>query len=214
MASAEERLGPAVGGCERRGYVAAQGGRINAYRGAMRSRRALDGTQKRVNCYLSVGVDMIEEGMTMEIHQILAPTDFSEFSKRSVESAHALAQTFGAKLLLLHVVELPPYPIEGLGHSPTGATFLEDLERQASLDLARVLPETPDSRVEVIRQVAVGTPDRKIVEVAEADKVDLIVMATHGRTGLSHLMMGSVAERVVRAAPCPVLTIRPTAATT
>lgn len=150
----------------------------------------------------------------MEIHRILAPTDFSEFSKHSVESAHALAKIFGAKLVLLHVVELPPYPIEGLGPSPAGATFLEDLERQANLDLARVLPETPDSQVEVMRQVAVGTPPRKIVEVAEAEKADLIVMATHGRTGLSHLMMGSVAERVVRTAPCPVLTIRPTATTT
>jgi nucleotide-binding universal stress UspA family protein len=62
--------------------------------------------------------------------------------------------------------------------------------------------------------VAVGTPYYKIIEVANAKKVDLIVMATHGRTGLSHLVMGSVAERVLRMAPCPVLTIRPTSAST
>jgi nucleotide-binding universal stress UspA family protein len=76
-----------------------------------------------------------------------------------------------------------------------------------------VLPEPPNATVEVSRQVVVGIPYRKIVEVTEAAKADLIVMATHGRTGLSHLVMGSVAERVVCTAACPVLTIRPTAAT-
>jgi universal stress protein A len=76
-----------------------------------------------------------------------------------------------------------------------------------------VLPEPPNATVEVSRQVVVGVPYRTTVEVAEAAKADLIVTAAHGRTGLSHLVMGSVAERVVRMAPCPVLTIRPTAAT-
>ena len=147
----------------------------------------------------------------MEIRLILAPTDFSEYSKQAMESALALAQTFGAKLLLLHVVELPAYPIEGFVPS-IGATLIEDLERQASVDLAQVLQEPPGGTVEVLRQVVVGNPYSKIIEMAEAEKVDLIVMATHGRTGLSHLVMGSVAERVVRTAPCPVLTIRPTAA--
>jgi nucleotide-binding universal stress UspA family protein len=149
----------------------------------------------------------------MEIRQILAPTDFSEFSKQAIESAFALAQTFGAKLLLLHVIELPAYPVEGIVPSTMGTTLIDDLQRQASLDLAQVLREPPKATVEVSRQVVVGIPYRKIVEVAEAAKADLIVMATHGRTGLSHLVVGSVAERVVRTAPCPVLTIRPTAAT-
>jgi universal stress protein A len=149
----------------------------------------------------------------MEIRQILAPTDFSEFSKQAIESAFALAQTFGAKLLLLHVVELPAYPVEGFVPSTMGTTLIDDLQRQASLDLAQVLPEPPNATVEVSRQVVVGIPYRKIVEVAEAAKADLIVVATHGRTGLSHLVMGSVAERVVRTAPCPVLTIRPTTVT-
>jgi universal stress protein A len=156
---------------------------------------------------------MNEEGLTMEIRLILAPTDFSEFSKQAVAYALVLAQTFRAKLLLLHVVELPAYPIEGLVPSTMGATLLEDLERQASLELAQALPETLDPKVEVIRQVVVGIPYRTIVEVAAAENAGLIVMATHGRAGLSHLVMGSVAERVVRMAPCPVLTIRPTGET-
>jgi universal stress protein A len=159
------------------------------------------------------GIRVIEEGITMEIRQILAPTDFSEFSKQAIDYALALAQTFDAKLLLLHVIEMPAYPVEGFVPPSIGTTLLEDLERQARFDLAQVLPAAPDAKVEVMRQVVVGTPYRTIVEVAEAEKVDLIVMATHGRTGLSHLVMGSVAERVVRTAPCPVLTVRPTAAT-
>src|SRR5262245_60965743 len=92
-------------------------------------------------------------------------------------------------------------------------TMMDYLQRQAHLDLAQILPETQDVKVEMTRRVVVGPPYREIVEVARAEQADLIVMATHGRTGLSHLFMGSVAERVVRAAPCPVLTIRPTRGT-
>ena len=150
----------------------------------------------------------------MEIRQILAPTDFSELSKQGLKSALELAQAFGAKLLLLHVVEPPPYPIEGIVPSQLGANLLDDLERQASNELAQVLPEAQASKVEVTRRVIVGIPYRKIVDVAEEEKADLIVMTTHGRTGLGHLVMGSVAEKIVRTAPCPVLTIRPTTTTT
>jgi universal stress protein A len=151
--------------------------------------------------------------MTMEIRRILAPTDFSELSKQGLKSALELAEAFGAKLLLLYVVEPPPYPVEGIVPSHLGATMLDDLERQATNDLAQMLSETQASQMDVARRVVVGIPYRKIVDVAEEEKIDLIVMTTHGRTGLSHLMMGSVAEKIVRTAPCPVLTIRPTSVT-
>ena len=147
----------------------------------------------------------------MEFHHILVPTDFSEYSQQAIQYARELAQTFGATLLLLHVVELPPYPIEGLPLSHLGGTLLEDLEQYATSDLAQVLAK--EAEVTVGRRVVVGIPYRTIVEVAADEKVDLIVMATHGRTGFSHLFMGSVAERVVRTAPCPVLTIHPTGGT-
>lgn len=149
----------------------------------------------------------------MNIQRILAPTDFSELSKQGLTSALELAETFGAKLLLLHVVEPPTYPVEGIMPSQLGTTMLDDLERQASRDLAQMLSETHDSKVEVTRRVVAGIPYRKIVEVAEEEKSDLIVMTTHGRTGFSHLVMGSVTEKIVRTAPCPVLTIRPTSVT-
>ncbi len=149
----------------------------------------------------------------MEIRQILAPTDFSEYSKEAVAYAFELAQKFGAKLLLLHVIEMPAYPVEGFVPPSIGSTLIEDLERQAWADLAQVLPEAQTDKVAVTRQVVVGIPYRKIVDVAAAEKADLIVMATHGRTGLGHLLIGSVAERVVRTAPCPVLTIRASSGT-
>ena len=148
----------------------------------------------------------------MEIRHILAPTDYSEFSKQAIEYAFALAQTFGAKLTLLHVIEaLPPY----IGFIPQGeaTTVLENLERQACLDLAKLVPKAEDAKVEITCQAVTGTPYLKIIEVANAMRTDVIVMATHGRTGFNHFVMGSVAERVVRAAPCSVLTMRPPAAT-
>src|SRR5215510_8500395 len=158
---------------------------------------------------LKARIPVTAQGITMEIRQILAPTDFSEYSKQAVVHAYEFAQTFGAKLLLLHVIELPVYPVEVFLPSTEGTTLFDDLERQAHLDLARLLPAAQDGTVEVRCQAVAGTPYYKIIEVAGAEKVDLIVMATHGRTGLSHLVMGSVAECVVRMAPCPVLTIHP-----
>jgi universal stress protein A len=146
----------------------------------------------------------------MDIRHILSPTDFSDYSKKAISDAFELARTFGATLSLLHVLE--PSPYLGEFTLPTmGEELLGDLERQASAALAQVLPEAQQAKIEVTRAVAIGSPSQKIVETAEAEHVDLIVMATHGRTGLSHLLIGSVAERVVRTAPCPVLTIRPPA---
>jgi universal stress protein A len=144
----------------------------------------------------------------MEIRHILAPTDFSDHSKKALAYALGLAKHFGAKLSILHVVEIPPYPVEGYAPPTLAASFLDDLERQAKEELAQLLPEAEAEKVEVARAVVIGSPYNKIIETAEAEGVDLLVMATAGRTGLSRLVMGSVAERVVRHAACPVLTIR------
>jgi nucleotide-binding universal stress UspA family protein len=138
----------------------------------------------------------------MEIRHILAPTDFSPSANQAVTAACQLAQTFGAQLSLLHVIEVPVYAIEV-------ALPLAELEQDARRALARLLPEAEGAHLEVTRLVELGVPAQKILDTATAEHVDLIVMATHGRTGLSHLVLGSVAERVVRQAPCPVLTIRP-----
>ena len=152
-----------------------------------------------------------EETVTMEIRHVLAPTDFSEFSLRAIEYAFAWAVKFRAKLLLLHVVELPAYSMQPYTTADLIPALLEELEREATMQLAQLLPDPGAANIEVTRCVEVGVPYEKIIETAAHEQVDLIVMATHGRTGLSHFIMGSVAERVVHLAPCPVLTMRATA---
>jgi nucleotide-binding universal stress UspA family protein len=157
---------------------------------------------------------MSDEDTPMQIRQILAPTDFSAPSKHAIAYAFELAQRFGATLMLLHVVRAPTYPSGGFLPPGMATVLLGEWERQARLNLAEMLSESHAAPVEVSRRVVIGNPWRAIIEVAEAEHVDLIVMATHGRSGLSHLVMGSVAERVIRLAPCPVLTIRPPSAPT
>jgi universal stress protein A len=145
----------------------------------------------------------------MEIRHILVPTDFSESSQRALDDAVVLAQAFGAKLTLFHVVELPSYVTDA--HTPVDVSMAlrDDLQRHAQRELAKLPREGSGTPVEIARRVVVGVPHQQILEAAVAEQVDWIVMATHGRTGLRHLVMGSVAERVLRTAPCPVLTIRP-----
>jgi nucleotide-binding universal stress UspA family protein len=122
----------------------------------------------------------------MHIRHILAPTDFSAPANQAVSAAFELAQTFGAKLSLLHVIEALPHYI---GFIPPGGatTVLEQVARQARLDLAPLVAQAEDVTVEVRCRAVVGMPHHTILEVAEAEAVDLIVMATHGRTGLNHL---------------------------
>jgi len=146
----------------------------------------------------------------MEIRRILVPTDFSAPSKQAIAYAFKLAQTLGATLVLFHVIEeLPPY----IGFLPPEETIkaIEELAGRARLDLAQMAVQAQDGKVEVTCQAVVGVPAPKIIEVAQEMKADMIVIATHGRTGFRHFVMGSVAEHVVSTAPCPVLTIRPTA---
>ncbi len=144
----------------------------------------------------------------MECRHILAPTDFSTFSKQAIAYAFGWAQKIGAKLSLLHVIQLSTHPVQGYMVPKEAMRFLDDLERDASRQLDQLLSGAEAADVEVTRHVVVGVPYEKIIETAVAEKVDLIVMATHGRTGLSHMFLGSVAERVVRMAPCPVVTMR------
>jgi universal stress protein A len=123
------------------------------------------------------------------IRNILVATDFSPCSDQAVRTALNLARHFGARLHLLHVV--------------ASAT-----DRATALDRLGTFAETHIDAVPFTAAVAVGKPAPEIVRRAESEPVDLIVVGTHGRTGLAHVVMGSVAETVVRTAPCQVLTIR------
>jgi nucleotide-binding universal stress UspA family protein len=136
----------------------------------------------------------------LAIHTILHPTDFSPNSDYALHLATALARDHGARLILLHVRPIPTV-VYGYGEAVLPPET-EDL--QAELERVHV----GDPNVQVSRHFEEGDPVTQILNVAEESHVDLIVMGTHGRRGLSRLVMGSVAEQVVRRAPCPVLTVR------
>jgi nucleotide-binding universal stress UspA family protein len=139
----------------------------------------------------------------LPINNILFPTDFSERAMYAFHLAAALARDHRAALTVLHVREMPPLPFAEFGtvppvEVPTRAQLLERLAQY----------EPADEGISVEFVVADGEPGEEIVRVATERKCDLLVMGTHGRTGLGRLLMGSVAERVMRRAPCPVLTLK------
>jgi nucleotide-binding universal stress UspA family protein len=138
----------------------------------------------------------------LPLRKILHPTDFSEPSAAAFEIALALARDYGAELLALHVSPPPRvFAPDGIA-IPTPAEDPQDV--RARLD--RLRPSDP--RVKFESRVLDGDPAEQILKTAKADAVGLIVMGTHGTTGLLRLLMGSVAENVLRQAPCPVLTVR------
>ena len=142
----------------------------------------------------------------MNASKILCPTDFSTAGQTALEMATSLARDRGATLVIMHVEE-PPMAYGG-GELYYG---IEEPNRE---ELKRMLSEVvpADPAVPYEHRLMIGSPATAIVEMAERENADLIVMPTHGRTGLLRLLMGSVAEEVVRKAKCPVLTVKPVAA--
>lgn len=144
----------------------------------------------------------------IKLNHLLLAVDFSDPSKRATEYACELARLFHAHLHLVHVVE-PPVAMMPSPGAPLPESVLGDQEEAAKGQLQAWLPAESKYGFEISRRVAFGTPFVEIIRYAKENDIDLIVMATHGRSGISHLLIGSVAERVVRKAPCPVLTVRP-----
>jgi len=147
--------------------------------------------------------------MKPTITRILVPTDFSETSDAALDFAKTIAPTFGASLHLLHVFEDPfvtgPFAVETYAPLPpaTRSALLDD----AASRLAHRLPPADRQRFHGTTDVVIGFSAPAIVDYAREHDIDLIVIGTHGRTGMAHLLLGSVAERVVRTAACPVLTV-------
>lgn len=142
----------------------------------------------------------------MAIEQILCTTDFSAESDRAIASAAELASQVRAKLHIVHVYAIPT-PIGGAG-AGGHAKMLAEIRELAEAEMKRLVRDWHQRGVDLEPQVRCGPPARGIVDRAEELKADLIVMGTHGRTGLAHLLIGSVTERVVRTSSIPVLTIR------
>jgi nucleotide-binding universal stress UspA family protein len=146
----------------------------------------------------------------IDLRRILVPTDFSKHSDNALRYACAFAEKFGAELILLHVVQDLAWfvPEALLAAGPLPAAPVEEFAAAARIALQRVVAGLNLPGVAVRPEVVEGVPFDGILRFAKEHEVDLIVMGTHGHTGLAHLLMGSVAEKVVRKAPCPVLTVR------
>jgi universal stress protein A len=143
----------------------------------------------------------------LAIKTILCPTDFSEPSYEGLKYAIELATLFGADLCVTNIVPaVPPLPID-----PTFVFPIPEYERELRADSERKLRELIEQvpkNLKVRTVIGYGDAGKEIVRIAEDERADLIVMATTGLTGLRHILFGSVAEKVVRLAACPVLTVR------
>ena len=145
----------------------------------------------------------------MKIEKILFPTDFSDEAERAFESAVYLAESHKAELMLLHVVE----QLHGLTHDEVLAlTSMDVAEKRAerAREHLQALIDRVKDKVSVTETVREGSTWTTICDTADAENSDMIVMASQGRTGLSHALIGSIAEKVVRHANCPVLVVRNT----
>ena len=145
----------------------------------------------------------------ISIDKILHPTDFSANSNHALKYACAFASHFGAELHLLHVVPdlalitLPPTD----GFLPD--EYYQNAKKHADEELAKIPVGEMAGKVRLVKQTLEGSAFLEIIRYAKENNIDLIVMGTHGYSGLTHLVMGSVAEKVVRRSPCPVLTVHP-----
>lgn len=146
-------------------------------------------------------------------NKVLVPTDFSDDSGRALEYGEAMARNFGAEIVLIHV-DQPLAPVvltPEFGPSLNLEAMNRMAEEQrltAQRELDKMVAGLRQSGLKARSLLRVGAPFLEILHAAQNEAADLIVMGTHGRTGLAHVLLGSVAERVVRKSACPVLTVR------
>ena len=147
----------------------------------------------------------------IQLNRILVPTDFSDFSRPAIDYGCAIAARCESELHLLYVVPDPALLIPEAGMFSVEAMQAQsdDLALRALSQLNELPGADWDNGKPIVREVRIGTIFLEIIDYARAADIDLIVIGTHGRSALMHVLMGSVAERIVRKAPCPVLTVRP-----
>jgi nucleotide-binding universal stress UspA family protein len=145
----------------------------------------------------------------MSYSKILIPLDGSELSEEALEAALPLAKAFGSELMFLGVLDLTAgmYDVYSEAFNPVDLRAQLEKFLESALDRAKTRAENAGLRAR--RFLRVGVPHEEVAALSGEERVDLIVMTTHGRKGLSHLLLGSVTEKVIRTAPCPVLVIRP-----
>src|SRR5262245_11724747 len=145
----------------------------------------------------------------IDLRRILVPIDFSKHSQNALTYAAAFAEKFGAEIYLLHVVQdLALFIPDAVTAGPPLLPPMDQLTAAVREALDRVIRENQLGPLQVHPEVREGTPFYEIIQFAKEKSIDLIIMGTHGRGGLAHVLLGSVTEKVVRKAPCPVLTVR------
>lgn len=147
----------------------------------------------------------------MQIRSILLPTDFSECGNYALSYAASLARTFGASILCVHVIEpmVPAVGYSGMTEPLPLADITEQLEDSAGRELPKIAEREECAGLDVQELIVHGEAAAEIVRVAKERNIDLIVVSSHGRTGLGRLLFGSTAEAVVRHSSCPVLVVKP-----
>jgi len=140
--------------------------------------------------------------------KILVPTDFSDCTTTAQTTAIDLARRLGGEIVLLHVLVEAPLYSEGLLRTARVQSVYDAQRKWAEGVLDARIAELGGQGIKASWRATVGVPFEEIVNIAAEERADMIVIGTHGRTGLNRVLLGSVAERVIRLAPCPVLTVR------
>ncbi len=142
-----------------------------------------------------------------DIKHILVPVDFSMFSQEAVECVVPTAKRFNAEVYLVHAIEQYVY-VSSLHGFTTRSAADENERKRASDQMTKLIQMFHDNGIQATSRICEGLPDAEIMKAAQESHADLIVMGTHGRTGLQHTLVGSVAEKVVRRSSCPVMTVK------
>lgn len=146
--------------------------------------------------------------MKLDIQKILVPVDFSEYSKMALDYSIEFSKRFNSELILIYVIEPIVYPSDfGLGQIPINQVDFE-IQSKAEEELKKLIDEKVPPEVKSSSVVRTGKPFLEIINAAQEFNCDLIIIATHGHTGIEHILFGSTAEKVVRKSPIPVLTVR------
>ncbi len=145
----------------------------------------------------------------IELRRILVPTDFSKFSQAALNYAIAFVEKFASELHFLHVVQnLALVVPDVITMEPIALPTPDQFTPAVQAGFDRLVADNKLEKHKVRREIREGTPFYEIIQYAREAEIDLIIMGTHGHSGLAHVLLGSVTEKVVRKAPCPVLTVR------